>query len=346
MDERVKGYAETLYENTCVESAKTMAWDRKQHLAMFAHRLQNAPLSGNDVSHVIDMYVRHIERCMMGKLDSYQKAFTESNQVPSEEELQKIWSECKEVYEMKMAHALISIMDFIRSHGGAPYIPQNGDVEGRVAHAHDRALQQWKIWRAKTQLKPASSVQPTVREKQIDKLMGLHNRAEFDDELVSLCGKSGPQAPLSLLFMDLDKFKSINDGPGGHEAGDRALKLFADAVRVATQRKGTAFRYGGDEVCVLLPNHTLDEAFAVGARIRTAVSTIRGDGFPDGLSTSIGVATLHETTFDPTKLCPQGDKAMYASKRAGGNRATKSETEEKAASNVSAVSMPNPAEWT
>ena len=95
-------------------------------------------------------------------------------------------------------------------------------------------LQDWKIWRAKTQLKPAT-LKLEVREGQIDKLMGLHNRAEFDDELATLCASSSAKSPLSLLFMDLDKFKSINDGPGGHEAGDRALKLFADAVNDATQ---------------------------------------------------------------------------------------------------------------
>jgi len=95
---------------------------------------------------------------------------------------------------------------------------------------------------------------------------------------------------------------------------------FSDAVLRACKGKGTAYRYGGDELCILLPNHSIDESLAVAERVRREVRAIRTDELLDGLSTSIGVACFPESCADSSKLVWEADTAMYISKKAGGDR--------------------------
>lgn len=89
--------------------------------------------------------------------------------------------------------------------------------------------------------------------------------------------------------------------------------------------KGSAYRDGGDELCVLLPNFVLDKALSVRERFRPEVSAISTEEPPTGLSTSLGIACFPGSTADPTKLLSLADAAMYDSKRAGGNRVSKAE---------------------
>jgi len=177
-------------------------------------------------------------------------------------------------------------------------------------------VQKWKTWKAKTQLQPApAKVQGP--EKQTDVSILTHKKPEFEIALASLASKG--DTPCALLFLDLDKFKSINDTLG-HLVGDQALREFANGLLRACDRKGAIYRVGGDEFCVLLPNHSLDEAAAVAERILHEVRTVKIAELPDGLSTSIGVACFPESAGDHTELVSQADGAMYVSKRAGGNR--------------------------
>ncbi len=84
--------------------------------------------------------------------------------------------------------------------------------------------------------------------------------------------------------------------------------------------KGGAYRYGGDEVCVLLPNHDIDDAVAVAERIRREVQATTTAERPEGLSSNIGVACFPESTSNPSRFCSLADEAMYVSKKGGGNR--------------------------
>ncbi|HMD77094.1 MAG TPA: GGDEF domain-containing protein, partial [Terracidiphilus sp.] len=161
--------------------------------------------------------------------------------------------------------------------------------------------------------------------------------SEFNSDLANLSKAASRTSPLSLLFMDVDNFKSINDSlGGGHEGGDRVLMALSELLLRVAQSKGTAYRWGGDEFCVLLENHNLNEAEVVAERIRREVCDLKIDGLPDGFSTSIGVATYPESTENSSGLFSLADKAMYESKEAGGNRVTKSGT--KASEPASAVS--------
>jgi len=329
MDPNIKLYADSLYEQAQLEASRKAREEKTEYMRVKASRsvASFTPLSGPDIQQMVKIQSEYIERCMTARLESYQKAYSEVGRPPTDEAFTTILNECEEIRSLKVTHAATALIQSIASHGGGvPFLPDEAYIEQSSAHGHDRVLQEWKTWRAKAQLKQVEIKSEEV-EKHLDGLMAIYNRADFDRDLAKLATRSIESLPCALLFMDLDKFKSINDGPGGHEAGDRALIAFGKGVLSATSGKGSAYRFGGDEVCVILPNHTIDEAFAVAERIRREVQAVKTAECPAGLSTSIGVASVPESTTDPSKLCAAADHAMYVSKRAGGNRISRADAE-------------------
>jgi diguanylate cyclase (GGDEF)-like protein len=270
------------------------------------------------------LFDEHIERCMFGRFDSYQQAYTVADRTPSEQDFTDILNDCKQVRILEIGHSAKALMAFAASHNPTPFVPTEAMVEQGSAHGHDRVLQRWEVWKAKTQLKP-SPTKVEEREKQQDVILPIYNKAEFELDRVRITGESSEERPCSLLFLDLDKFKSINDNLG-HPAGDRALRVCADTLLRACSGKGTVYRNGGDEFCVLLPNHSLDEALAVASRILREARAIRTGELPNGLSASIGAACFPESAGDHNKLLSQADTAMYVSKRAGGNQVSKADS--------------------
>jgi len=126
---------------------------------------------------------------------------------------------------------------------------------------------------------------------------------------------------LSLLFVDLDGFKSINDSHG-HLFGSRALVEVADVVRRSARETDVVARFGGDEFALVLPDTGRDGAFAVGERVRRRIAGQRflaGDGLDIRLTASVGVATLPDAAATPDELVQAADMAMYRVKQAGKN---------------------------
>ena len=127
--------------------------------------------------------------------------------------------------------------------------------------------------------------------------------------------------PLSLLFMDLDGFKSINDSHG-HLYGSRALVEAADVVRKSARETDVCARFGGDEFAVVLPDTGCEGAYAVGERIRDRIAThpfLAEDGLRIRLTASVGVATLPDVAASAEELLKAADQAMYRVKDAGKN---------------------------
>jgi diguanylate cyclase (GGDEF)-like protein len=127
--------------------------------------------------------------------------------------------------------------------------------------------------------------------------------------------------PLSLLFIDLDGFKSINDAHG-HLSGSRALVEAAEVVRGSARETDVVARFGGDEFAVVLPETGVEGAVAVGERIRQRIAAHRflaGDGFDIHLTASVGVATLPDVATSPDELMQAADMAMYLVKQSGKN---------------------------
>ena len=127
--------------------------------------------------------------------------------------------------------------------------------------------------------------------------------------------------PLSLLFIDLDGFKGVND-THGHLFGSRALVEAAAVIRGSARETDVVARFGGDEFALVLPDTGGDGAFAVGERIRERVAAHRflaDDGLDIHLTVSVGVATLPDVAASAEELMQAADKAMYRVKDAGKN---------------------------
>ena len=127
--------------------------------------------------------------------------------------------------------------------------------------------------------------------------------------------------PLSLLFIDLDGFKSVND-TYGHLFGSRALVEAAGVIRGSARETDVVARFGGDEFALVLPDTGGEGAFAVGERIRDRIAEYKflaGDGLDIHLTASIGVATLPDVAASAEELVQAADKAMYQVKDSGKN---------------------------
>ena len=128
--------------------------------------------------------------------------------------------------------------------------------------------------------------------------------------------------PLSLLMIDIDDFKSVND-TFGHLAGDEVLIEFSRRLRLALRGDEMLARYGGDEFCIVLPDTALCDALHVGERLRFVVAE---KSFPTeraavGVTVSIGVACAEANSqMSAAQLFEQADTQLYAAKRAGRNQ--------------------------
>jgi diguanylate cyclase (GGDEF)-like protein len=149
-----------------------------------------------------------------------------------------------------------------------------------------------------------------------DALTGLRNHRAFEERLVDELARAGRyREPLSLLVFDLDGLKAIND-TRGHHAGDVALRALADALRLGARQTDFAARVGGDEFVLLAPRTDAPAAAALGERIRTLVAA---QGV-QGLTASVGVATVGAGRPTGAFLRELADSALYEAKRRGRNQ--------------------------
>ena len=127
--------------------------------------------------------------------------------------------------------------------------------------------------------------------------------------------------PLSLLFIDLDGFKSVND-THGHLFGSRALVEAASVIRASARETDVVARFGGDEFAVVLPDTGSDGAMAVGDRVRERIAAhrfLQAEGLSIALTVSVGVATLPDVSISAEGLIHAADDAMYWVKDRGKN---------------------------
>ncbi|WP_022961926.1 GGDEF domain-containing protein [Halopseudomonas pelagia] len=154
-----------------------------------------------------------------------------------------------------------------------------------------------------------------------DSLTGIGNRMSLDQALsreVKCAARH--HTPLSLLIMDIDHFKQIND-KYGHAYGDAALKAIVSCTRNCLRDVDELFRMGGEEFVVLLANTDNHAARFIAERIRRSIEQMQfeidGDAIP--MTASLGIATLKAGEKEES-LLERGDKLMYTAKRAGRNR--------------------------
>lgn len=155
-----------------------------------------------------------------------------------------------------------------------------------------------------------------------DPLTGVGNRRHFLDHLqVEHARARRLERPLSLVILDIDLFKQIND-THGHLIGDDAIKAVMLACQTAIRQTDFLGRIGGEEFAVLLPETRLDEGVAAAERIRQAVARIdfrAEDGRAIPLSVSLGVTELEADDVDALQVLGRADKALYDAKHSGRN---------------------------
>ena len=155
------------------------------------------------------------------------------------------------------------------------------------------------------------------REVYRDPLTGLHNRRYIEDQLVAVTGE-GADAPSALLFIDLDRFKSINDACG-HEVGDAVLRVVARRLESTLRGEDVVSRLGGDEFLALLPRIAAPGDAAIVARklIDALREPCRIDGHELVVMASVGIAIAPMHGRNPQELVRKADAAMYSAKREG-----------------------------
>lgn len=159
-----------------------------------------------------------------------------------------------------------------------------------------------------------------------DELTGLPNRRQFNEAFAYEWGRCARlQEPLSLMMLDIDHFKKLNDR-NGHDYGDRALRRIAPVLQEFARRTGDlAARLGGEEFVILLPGCRLDDAVARAEALRDRIHKLQIE-HPDSelsrhLTVSVGVTGLQPTGRKPQRdILRKADQLMYAAKRSGRNR--------------------------
>jgi two-component system, cell cycle response regulator len=157
-----------------------------------------------------------------------------------------------------------------------------------------------------------------------DALTGLHNRRYMESHLGTLVEQAAVRSrPLSILILDIDFFKSIND-THGHSAGDEVLKEFSRRLKKAVRGIDLACRYGGEEFVVVMPDTDIAMATVVAERVRRRIAA---EPFPINQNTrtvqatiSIGIAAMRSAEDMPSTIIKRADQALYRAKREGRNR--------------------------
>ncbi len=161
-----------------------------------------------------------------------------------------------------------------------------------------------------------------------DELTGLLTSRSFFSELRREAGRSAAEnRPFSVLMMDIDHFKEVND-THGHLTGSKTLEEVGTCIMRALRAGDVAARFGGEEFAALLLDATLAQGLVAAERVRAAIETFAFSTTkqqPDAQKThhitiSIGIATFPEDSSDPIELIEMADSALYRAKRSGRNR--------------------------
>jgi diguanylate cyclase (GGDEF)-like protein len=168
------------------------------------------------------------------------------------------------------------------------------------------------------------------RQAITDELTGLANHGRFQELLTAEVEEVHRyQHPLSLIMLDIDDFKAINDSYG-HLQGDVVLRRVARALADTSREVDYPARYGGEELAVILPHTDLEGAYAIAERIRTAIGSLRIPRFNDqgmlAITASLGVAEASPGE-DKNTLIAQADAALYEAKRRGKNQTVRAPLE-------------------
>jgi diguanylate cyclase (GGDEF)-like protein len=179
---------------------------------------------------------------------------------------------------------------------------------------------QIQLTETNTQL--AVSIEQLTHQATHDALTGLLNRRGMFETLESLIGDEVPAQPVGVLFLDLDRFKAVNDTLG-HRGGDNFLRIVADRIERCVKDNGVAGRIGGDEFVVALPGADESKTVAVAHQLQGVLSqAIHASGRELPSSVSIGIAHAPTHGGNVSDVLANANVALYQSKTSGRSRVT------------------------
>ena len=222
----------------------------------------------------------------------------------------------------------------IVSVGGGPFAEDERrviyEIFDLIRHAEENSLRAGELQQRVTRLE-RENLDLTVRNKILseassrDALTGLYNRWFVMDKIEAEINRSVRHGtPLSLMMLDIDHFKRVND-TWGHSVGDRVLQSVGKLLRDSCRIYDVPSRYGGEEFCILLPETHLDGTSVVANRIRERLETLPMEvpGASLAVTASIGVAALEsgpDSVLTGSALIDRADRALYNAKERGRNR--------------------------
>ena len=178
--------------------------------------------------------------------------------------------------------------------------------------------------RVRSALRIHSLLEMLAQRANIDGLTGLFNRAHFDNRWAEEVGEASRYGrALSLVMIDIDHFKSLNDNYG-HPAGDVVLEGFARILQTGHRQSDIPCRYGGEEFAIIMPGTGPSDAMALCERVRESLAGISWPRHPERACTaSFGIAgAAGPVDVAATQWLEAADRALYQSKQNGRNRVT------------------------
>ena len=215
--------------------------------------------------------------------------------------------------------AVVAPLDF--GEGDAGLLILGRRMTDASYEAHDLALLRALADSSAIALRNAELLDRLRAQATIDPLTGCHNRRGFDEILQMEVARARRYSrPLSLVLLDIDHFKRINDD-FGHEVGDHALQRIGRAVRHTFRNTDSACRYGGEEFALIFPETPKDEGARLAERLRLLVESLPPNAeVPRSLTASFGVACYPDDAESIPDLIRAADRALYLAKTNGRNR--------------------------
>jgi diguanylate cyclase (GGDEF)-like protein len=223
-------------------------------------------------------------------------------------DLRQSLSEFSSVSEEEWLVALSALIDL--GHAKGRVLPSGmGEIPAAIANIEITELGRGFV--------EQSQQVPAANSGDMDDLLPIFAKRQFEKDLVTFAVDAS--APLSLLFIDLDHFKSVND-TFNHLVGNEVLVGTAETLRIVCDKKGCCYRWGGEEFAVLLPNFSLSEAQTSAERVREAICRIKFKNYQNSTKTRNGVANYGETSTTTKDLVRDADDAMLTAKKGGRNQ--------------------------
>ena len=167
MDKQIKEYADSIHDKEMMQSITTMQSDISDFLRRRTERnpSANLPFGGPDVQSVLIAHLRHIERCMAIRVGSYQRAFEEAKEIPSEEDLVGVMQAFQSERKRQIRNSTASLKGFFRARDAPPFTEDlTGSLTEASARGHDNTLREWRVWRDKSRIQRGTpkTVKPPI----------------------------------------------------------------------------------------------------------------------------------------------------------------------------------------